>query len=161
MGRPSSVVSTWKPRIEALLDDLERGYLAQPEALRTPTIPITNDGMVNLQELARLLGCPRTYLHDYEELTQVIDLFAEGQGVKPTGARTVSVGDQAAKERMAMLSRGAKIDAQAALEARAALEAALHKVSQQEQELQSLKLENQSLKEQLAFAMQGVRVRIS
>jgi hypothetical protein len=79
------------------LSDKEASYLAQPDAERRPTIPAANDGKVNVQEIARQLGCARAYLYDFEPLSTLIDLFAEGQGLLAMGARSQSDADKLIK----------------------------------------------------------------
>jgi hypothetical protein len=160
MARPSTVVANWMPKLESWLSDRETEYRAKPEGKRTPTLPVTNDGMVNAQEVARQLGCARAYLYDYPEMTSLLDLFAEGQGLLPSGTRSLAAGDKAVKDKMAMVSKSAKVDAQAAVEAKAALSDAIKRVAELQAETQRLRLENTSLKEQIGLMHQGVRVRV-
>ncbi|HDS1637373.1 TPA: hypothetical protein QEL46_002498 [Stenotrophomonas maltophilia] len=160
MPRPSTVVVTWKPKLECWLNDRQAAYESQPEDLRSPTLPVTNDGMVNIAEVAKELKCPRAYLYDYEPLSSLIDLFAEGQKLLPSGARTLAAGDSAVKERMAMLAKTAKMDGQAAVEAKAALQGALTLNSELQAEVLRLRLENVSLKEQIALMHEGVSIRL-
>lgn len=160
MARPSSVVANWKPKLEAWLNERETAYQAQPEATRQATLPSTNDGMVNVTVVAKTLGCPKAYLYDYPELESLLDLFAEGQGLAPSGARTQGMADQAVKQRVVATAKAAKADAQAAVESRAALQAALAKIASQERELVGLRLQNQSLKEQIYLMHQGIAVSV-
>lgn len=160
MARPSTVVETWKPRLEAWLSDRETAYRSQRGQNRVPTLPVTNDGMINVVEVARAIGCPRTYLYNYEPLSTLLDLFAEGQGLQPTGARTQGHGDQAVQQRMATVARGAKVDAQAAIEAKATLQGALKQIAELQKEKERLRLENLSLREQLDLMRKGIHVRV-
>lgn len=160
MARPSSVVANWKPRLEAWLNEHEIAYQAQQTPARTATLPVTNDGMVNATAVAKALGCPKAYLYDYAELQSLLDLFAEGQGLSPSGTRTQSMADEAVKQRVVAIAKTAKADAQSAIESRAALQAALARIATQERELTELRLQNQSLNEQLYLMHEGIAVRV-
>ncbi len=160
MPRPSSVVANWKPKLEAWLNEQEEAYRAQWEGQRRATLPSTSDGMVNVTSVAKALNCPKAYLYDYPELQSLVDLFAEGQGLLPCGARTQGMADQVVKDRVVAIAKTAKADAQAAVESRAALQAALARIAAQEREMVSLRLQVQSLEEQLYLIHQGIAVRV-
>ena len=160
MGRPSSVVENWKPKLEAYLNDLEAAYISQIQEKRSPTLPRTNDGMVNISVVAKALGCPKAYIYDYPELQTLLDIFAEGQGLLPSGSRTLSAADNVVRTRIAAVAKTARVDAQSALEARAGLQEALVRIAEQERELLTLRLENGSLREQLSLMLQGIVVRV-
>lgn len=89
MARPS-VIPGIKARLELWLDEREAAYLAQPDAARQPTLPVTPDGKVNVRALAQAIDLKFTqekYLYEREELTSLINRIAEGQGVLTIGAR--------------------------------------------------------------------------
>ena len=158
MARPSSVVSTWKPLLEAWLNDREEEFRSSPS--RAPSLPSTSDKAINVQEVARQLGCSRSYLYDYIELSSLLDHFAEGQGLLPMGSRTPTAGDKAVKDRMAMISKSAKVDAQAAVEAKAALLDSLRRNVELVAEVDQLRLENASLRDQVQLMHQGIKVQV-
>src|ERR1022692_3423671 len=103
MGRPS-VIPQVRERLEAYLNERELEFLSQPEAVRSPTLPATPDGKVNVRAVAQAIDLKVTqekYLYERDELSQLINLMAEGQGLLPIGSRLVlEAGDKALKERM-------------------------------------------------------------
>lgn len=154
------MVATWKPILEEWLNRREEEYLCLPADAKVPSLPSTSDNMINVHEVAKQLGCARSYLYDYSELSLLLDLFAEGQGLSPSCSRTPAAGDRVVQDRMKMISKSAKLDAQASVEARAALSDAINRNADLQSEVQRLRLENTSLKEQLNLIHQGVRVRL-
>jgi hypothetical protein len=81
MARPS-VIPGIKARLELWLDQCESAYLAQPEDIRQPTLPLCPDGKVNVRAVAQAIQLKSTqekYLYEREELTQLINCIAEGQ----------------------------------------------------------------------------------
>jgi hypothetical protein len=161
MGRPSTVVITWKPRLEEWLGSRQEEFEAQNGSIRIPSLPSTNDGMINLTAIAQELGCPKAYLYDYPELQSLVDLFAEAQQLRPSGGRNQSAADLAVRERAAAIAKASKADAAAALEARAALGDALRKLAVKDAEICRLQLENESLRERLNLMTRGILIRVA
>jgi hypothetical protein len=118
MARPS-VIPEVRVRLEAYLNDRETEYLALAEDSRTPTLPSTPDGKVNVRAVAQAINLKVTqekYLYERDELSQLINLMAEGQGLLPIGARLMQeAGDKALRERMARQAQASKAAAQAAI----------------------------------------------
>lgn len=162
MGRPS-VIPAVLERLEDYLDKHEAVYLSAPELERQPTLPATNDGKINIRAVAEAIGLRKTqekYLFEREELSSLINFFAQGQGLLPIGARTMEIADQVIKERMTQQARSAKADAQAAVEARAAEQRLLGELQSALEEIEQLKSENMRLRAQLELIHAGVLVRV-
>lgn len=104
MARPS-VIPAVLERLKQFLDERESRFLAKPEGERSPTLPATSDGKVNVRAVAQAIELKQTqekYLYEREELRSLIDLAAQGQGLLPIGARTLQgAGDRAFEERSA------------------------------------------------------------
>lgn len=163
MARPS-VIPQVRIRLEAYLDDLEAVYQAAPEANRTPTLPATLDGKVNVRAIAQAIDLKLTqekYLYEREELTSLVNLVAEGQGLLPIGSRLLQdAGDKAIKERLVRQAQTARADAQAAVEATAVQEELLEKVRELTADNVRLASENQRLRAMLDAMDQGLYIRV-
>lgn len=163
MPRPS-VIPQVRTRLEAYLDGLEAAYQAQPEATRTPTLPATPDGKVNVRAVAQAIDLKQTqekYLYERDELTSLINLVAEGQGLLPIGSRLLQdAGDKAIKERLARQAQTARADAQAAVEATAIQDELLEKVRELSADNERLSAENLRLRAMLDAMDQGLLIRV-
>ncbi len=163
MARPS-VIPQVRLRLEAYLDGLEAVYQAKPEANRTPTLPATPDGKVNVRAIAQAIDLKLTqekYLYEREELTSLVNLVAEGQGLLPIGSRLLQdAGDKAIKERLVRQAQTARADAQAAVEATAVQEELLEKVRELTADNARLVSENQRLRAMLDAMDQGLYIRV-
>ena len=139
-------------------------YLAQPEATRQPTLPMTPDGKVNVRAVAQAIDLKPTqekYLFEREELTQLINCVAEGQGVLTIGARVNPTdADKAIKQRLILQSKTVQESSQAAVEAISAREELLGRIQSLSAELAASKAENERLRAQLQAVEQGVWVSI-
>jgi hypothetical protein len=163
MARPS-VIPAVRERLEQYLDEREAEFLAQPERERTPTLPSTPDGKVNVRAVAQAIDLKQTqekYLYEREELSSLINLVAEGQGLLPIGARLLQdAGDKAIKERLVRQAQAARGAAQAAVEAQAVHAELLEKVRELSADNEGLRAENLRLRAQLEAMDQGVHVRV-
>lgn len=163
MGRPS-IIPQVRARLEAYLEAQESAYQAQPEGQRTPTLPATPDGKINVRAVAQAVDLKVTqekYLYERDELSQLINLMAEGQGLLPIGSRlTQTAGDQALKERMARQAQGATAAAQAAVEAQAVHAELLQKLRDAAEEIEMLRAEKLRLQAQLDTVHAGMFVRV-
>ena len=163
MGRPSGRAKVLED-LEAYLDEREVAYLSQPESHRTPTLPATSDGKVNVRAVAEAIDLKRTqekYIYDREELYQIINLMAEGQGLLPIGSRLLlEAGDKALKDRMVHQAKSAKDAAQAAVEAQAVHAELLEKLKAAVADVETLQAENIRLHAQLDAIHAGMFVRI-
>lgn len=163
MGRPS-VIPTVKAALEDYLERMQSAYLATPGQQRAPTLPSTPDGKVNVRALAQAIGLKQTqekYLFERQELTSLINLVAEGQGLAPIGSRLlVDAADKALKERLVRTAQSAKANAQAAIEAQSATAELLEKLRDVVLENESLKAENLRLRTQLDLIHSGMLVGV-
>lgn len=163
MPRPS-VIPAVRERLEAYLNDCEAQFLAQSENERTPTLPATPDGKVNVRAVAQAIELKQTqekYLYEREELSSLINLVAEGQGLLPIGARLLQdAGDKAIKERLVKQAQSARAAAQAAVEAQAVHSELLEKVRELAADNEALRAENLRLRAQLDAMDQGLHVRV-
>ena len=163
MARPS-IIPTVKGALEDYLERMQAAFLAVPEAQRAPTLPATPDGKVNVRALAQAINLKQTqekYLYERQELTSLINLVAEGQGLMPIGSRLlVDASDKALKDRMARTGQAAKASAQAAVEAQAATSELLEKLRDVVLDNERLKAENMRLKAQLDLIHSGMMVGI-
>ena len=162
MGRPS-VIPSVREKLEAYLDERETAYQSAPEEQREPTLPATLDGKVNVRGIAQALGLRQTqekYLFERDELSSLINLVAEGQGLLPIGSRTLDAADKALKLRLALQAKASKADAQAAVETRAAEQRLLEELTQALGEVEALKAENMRLRSQLELIHAGVLVSV-
>ena len=163
MGRPS-VIPDVLVRLEAYLNEREEEYLSQHESQRTPTLPATSDGKVNVRAVAQAIDLKKTqekYLYERAELTQIINLMAEGQGLLPIGSRLVlEAGDKALRDRMVRQSKTAKDAGLAAVEAQAVHAELLEKLKAAVAEVEVLNAENIRLHAQLDAIHAGMFVRV-
>ena len=162
MARPS-VIPEVRARLETYLNDREVEYQAQLNE-RSPTLPATADGKVNVRAVAEAIGLKTTqekYLYERDDLTQLINLMAEGQGLLPIGSRLLqAAGDKLLKERMGRQAQAAKSAAQAAVEAQAVHAELLEKLNAAVTDIEALKAENARLHAQLDAIHSGMFVRV-
>lgn len=163
MARPS-VIPAVKERLESYLEQCESAYLAQPESTRRPTLPSTGDGKVNVRAVAQAIDLKQTqekYLYERDELTSLLNLVAEGQGLLPIGSRLVqNAGDKALLERLARQAQTARADAQAAVEATAVQDELLGKVRELSADNERLTAENLRLRSMLDAMDLGLHIRV-
>lgn len=163
MGRPS-VIPAVRERLERYLNALEAQYQSQSDASRLATLPTTSDGKVNVRAIARAIELKPTqekYLFEREELSSLINLVAEGQGVLPIGARLLQdAGDKAVKERLTRQAANARAAAQAAVEAQAVHGELLERLRELAADNASLRAEVLRLRTQLDAIDFGMRVRV-
>lgn len=164
MARPS-VIPKVTADLTEYLNRCQHSFDAQPEGLRKPTLPQTPDGKVNVRAVAKAIGLTEgqeKYLYERVELTQLINLVCDGQGVLPIGSRLIqSAADKALKERLIKQSRATQEASQAAVEADGALQAALSKVKTLSDELEAVKAQNTRLCAQLESIRGGIYVEIA
>ena len=161
--RPS-VIPMVKEKLEAYLEKVEADYQGQPPATRQPTLPHTTDFKVNVSALAAAIGLrdtQRKYLHERDELRELVDLIAEGQGLLPIGARTQELADKKVKERLVMQAQAARADAQAAVEAKAREQELLAQLEHANSSIEELQSEVMRLRAQLDMVAQGLYVRVA
>lgn len=161
--RPS-VIPMVKEKLEAYLERVEADYQGQPLATRQPTLPHTTDFKVNVSALAAAIGLrdtQRKYLHERDELRELVDLIAEGQGLLPIGARTQELADKKVKDRLVMQAQAARADAQAAVEAKAREQELLAQLEQANSSIEELQSEVMRLRAQLDMVAQGLYVRVA
>lgn len=163
MPRPS-VIPAVRERLEVYLNDREAQFLAQPDGERAPTLPATPDGKVNVRAVAQAIELKQTqekYLYERQELSSLINLVAEGQGLLPIGARLLQdAGDKAIQERLVRQTRAARGAAQAAVEAQAVHTELLEKVRELSADNEDLRAENLRLRAQLDAMDGGLYVRV-
>lgn len=163
MPRPS-VIPTVKAALEDYLERIQVAFLAMSEPQRVPTLPATSDGKVNVRVLALAIGLKQTqekYLYERTELTSLINLVAEGQGLLPIGSRLlVDASDKVLKDRLVRQAQSAKANAQAAVEAQSATGELLEKLKEVVLENESLMAENMRLKAQLDLIHSGMLVGV-
>lgn len=161
MPRPS-VIPAVLQRLEQYLEAREAEYLAQPESDRTPTLPATGDGKVNVRQLAAAIGLKQTqekYLFERAELSSLINLMAEGQGLAPIGARLLDkAADAAVLDRLARQSQQARLATQAAVEAEAVQAELLQRIGDLEADNQRLHAENMRLRARLDLINAGTLI---
>lgn len=79
--------------LERYLDGRASAWLAQADGSRSPTLPATPDGKVNVRAITLAIGRPQSqeqHLFRRPELKAAIDAVAIEQGLKPIGARNYS-----------------------------------------------------------------------
>lgn len=77
--------------LEPWLEGIEKEYAAQPPTELRPTLPLTPDGKVNVVAIVRelkLKPADQKWFHTKPEIRDLVNSFAESQGVKPIGSRT-------------------------------------------------------------------------
>ena len=162
MARPS-VIPSVRLRLEEYLEKCESEYLALPEAMRKPTLPYTGDFKVNVRAVAQAIELTKgqeKYLYEREELTSLVNLTAEGQGLLPIGARTQPELDRSVRERLVMQATTARVDAQAAVESKAREEALLESVALAHKQIAALKAENMRLRARLELIQTGILAKV-
>ena len=163
MARPS-IIPTVKAALEDYLERMQAAFLAMPGEQQIPTLPATTDGKVNVRALAQAIDLKQTqekYLYERQELTSLINLVAEGQGLAPIGSRLlVDAADKALKDRMVRTAKSAKENAQAAVEAQSATAELLEKLRDVVLENESLKAQNMRLQAQLDMIHLGILVGV-
>ena len=163
MARPS-VIPEVRARLEAYLNDREAEYLGQPDLGGTATLPTTPDGKVNVRGVAQAVGLKTTqekYLYERDELSSLINLVAEGQGLLPIGWRlTQQAGDKALQERLARQAQAAKAYAQAVGEGQAVQFELLEKHRSAVSEIEALRASNLRLQAQLDAIRAGMFVQV-
>jgi hypothetical protein len=108
MAQPSilpGIIAVLDPYLEAKLVAFE----AMPESERTPTLPATPDGKLNVTGLVRDLGLKPSdvqHFHRKRELFDPVNIAAEAMGLAPIGSRAID--DEAA---MAVKAKLAKLGA--------------------------------------------------
>ncbi len=97
MPRPSVV-----PEIRAVLEPyLERRHAewsAAPSGARSPTLPATDDGKVNVRALTLALGFARNreqHFYNHAELTGLVNAVADAQGLRGIKSRNQSEAEDA------------------------------------------------------------------
>jgi hypothetical protein len=163
MARPS-VIPGIRARLEEWLDQCEAAYLSQPEADRQPTLPMTTDGKVNVRSVAQAIQLKPTqekYLYEREELTQLINCIAEGQGILTIGSRaTQTEADRQVKQKVTLYAKNAQEAARAATEAIAAQQELLDRIRVLSAELAASKAEVERLRARLQAVENGVWVSV-
>lgn len=162
MARPS-VIPAVRERLELYLDERQSEYLAKPLDHRIATLPQTSDGKVNVRAVAAAIDLRQTqekYLFERDELSSLINLVAEGQGLLPIGSRNSDVVDKAISDRLARQANTAKADAQGAVEARARETALVEQLEQANSAIARLEARVMRLQAQLDMVNAGLMVRI-
>lgn len=102
---PRPILETLLPLVGERLEMLDAAWEGQPEDGRRPTLPMTDDGKVNVRAFAvEVCGLPQSqeqHFYKKPELAALVNAVAVRQGVKPIGARALTdVIDKAAKDRL-------------------------------------------------------------
>lgn len=164
MARPS-IIPAVLVRLTNYLNNCEEAYLEQPEGQRRATLPVTPDGKINVRALAKAIELKETqekYLYERAELTQLINLMCEGQGLLPIGSRlTQTASDNAIKERLIAQAKAARDASQAVVEAQAAQQELLDKVGALTVELEHVKAENKRLHAQIDAIHEGIYLKVA
>lgn len=85
-----SILPELLPKLEAYLDQRMAEWQAQPADKRTPTLPSTKDGKVNVRDLTLELGLRRhqeQHFFKHAELRSAVNAGAEAQGLSGIGSR--------------------------------------------------------------------------
>ena len=163
MPRPS-VIPKVTADLTEYLNKRQEAFNALPDEAKQPTLPVTPDGKVNVRAIATAIGLTlnqEKYLYERPELTQMINLICDGQGVLPIGSRLIqSAADKMLKERLIMQSKVVKQASQAAVEADGALQAALEKIKELSHDLETVKAQNIRLRAQLQSIENGIFVAV-
>lgn len=159
MGRPS-VIPQVRERLEQYLDELQRRYVMQDPERRVATMPATTDGKVNVRAIANAIGLRETqekYLYERPELSSLVNLLAEGQGLAPIGARTMQDAvDRAAKAKAQIQAQRLRTVALASVEAQAQRDELLQAIKELSQVNQRLAAENTRLRARLEAIERGI-----
>lgn len=163
VARPS-VIPAVQERLEVFLNVRETEYLSQTDIPRVATLPSTPDGKVNVRAIAREIGLKvsqEKYLYERDALSSLINLMAEGQGLRPIGSRlTTGAGDAALKEQVHRQGQLTKQATSAAIEAQAANAELLERLRAAVAEIETLKSTNLRLQAQLDAVHAGVFIRV-
>lgn len=163
MARPK-VIPKVTADLTQYLNTCQAAFDSLPDLEKSPTLPVTSDGKANVRAIAKAIGLTQNqekYLYEHVELTQLINLVCEGQGVLPIGSRLIqSAADKALKERLIRQSKTAQESSQAAVEASGALQAALDRVRELSTELEAVKAQNIRLRAQLQSVQDGIYVPV-
>lgn len=161
MPRPS-VIPDIRERLEHYLNRCEVDYQQQPEGARTPTIPATSDGKVNVRQVGVAIGLKQTqekYLYERDELSSLINLMAEGQGLAPIGARVAQdAADKAVKAKAALQAKNLRAASQAAVEAQAQHQELMQQIKDLSRDNAALTAENLRLRMRLEAIESGLFV---
>jgi hypothetical protein len=138
MGRPDTL-----PHLMVLLEEyLDRRvalWSAQPEMSRSPTLPSTSDGKVNVRQLVKdigLSGSAEQHFYNKAQLTRAVNLIASEQGLKGIGSRVLQDADDwAARVRIAQLAARSKADGEGHAAARVQLARMAARIQQLEGEV--------------------------
>lgn len=85
-----SIVPELLPILEAFLDQRMAEWQAQPCERRTPTLPSTKDGKVNVRDLTLELGLKRhqeQHFFKHADLRSAVNAAAEAQGLAQIASR--------------------------------------------------------------------------
>jgi len=163
MARPS-VIPKATADLTEYLNKCQSAFNAMPNEAKSPTLPVTTDGKVNVRAIAKAIGLTENqekYLYERAELTQLINLVCEGQEVLPIGSRvTQSAADKALKERLVRQSKASQEASQAAVEANGALQAALDQVRELSIELEAALAHNTRLRAQIQSIQDGIYISV-
>ncbi len=161
MPRPS-VIPGIQEKLEQYLNECEAAYMQQPEGARSPTIPATGDGKVNVRQVGVAIGLKLTqekYLYERGELSSLINLMGEGQGLAPIGARvSQDASDKAVKAKALLQAQNLRAASQAALEAQAQHEELIERIKDLSQAYEQLSAENLRLRARLDAIESGMFV---
>jgi FtsZ-binding cell division protein ZapB len=96
-----AILSPW-------LDKIQTAYDAQPAGNRMPTLPVLPEGKINVVGVVRELNLPaadQKYFHTKPEIRDLVNSFAEAQGVRGIGSRTaLDQVDEVVREKFKKLS---------------------------------------------------------
>lgn len=85
-----SILLELLPKLETYLDQRMAEWQGQPAAKRTPTLPSTKDGKVNVRDLTLALGLKRhqeQHFFKHAELRAAVNAAADAQGLAPIASR--------------------------------------------------------------------------
>lgn len=106
-----SITADLLEALEPWLDAQMAKWLAQPEASRSPTLPVTVENKVNVREITKALGLAQSkeqHFFKKPELRSAINAAAERQGLLSIGSRVqMEAAEQAVVDRMDRIQRGA------------------------------------------------------
>jgi hypothetical protein len=101
---PRSVVPSILEKLEPHLERLELAWSSQVDDDRTPTLPLTPEGKVNVRQLVRDLGLRETLEQHFfrkPEIAGPVNALARVQGVKPIGSRLLDdIADAGVRKRL-------------------------------------------------------------
>lgn len=161
MPRPS-VIPGIREKLEQYLNDCEAAYQQQSNDARTPTIPATGDGKVNVRQVGAAIGLKLTqekYLYERGELSSLINLMAEGQGLAPIGARvSQDAADKVVNARAQLQAQNLRAASQAAIEAQAQHEELIERIKDLSRSYEELSAENLRLRARLDAIESGMFV---